>query len=155
MVAIAGRFGATVNQIVGDGIMAFFGAPGSTDDRDHALRCVGMALAMQERLKELRQKWFAEGIVDPFRVRIGINTGVASVGDFGSQGRVTYTAIGNQTNLTARIQTVCEPDRVLVSHSTWALIKENVACEAKGEITVKGIHYPLRVYQVIGIALRR
>jgi class 3 adenylate cyclase len=148
MVAIAARFGATVNQFVGDGIMAFFGAPESTDDRDHALRCVRMALAMQKRLDELRQKWFAEGIGNPFHVRIGINTGVASVGDFGSQGRMTYTAIGNQTNLTARIQAACEPGKVLVSHSSWGLIKETVPCQAKGEIRVKGIHYPVLIYEV-------
>jgi adenylate cyclase len=148
MAAVADRFGATVNQFVGDGIMAFFGAPDATGDRDHALRCVHMALAMQARMRELRERWFQAGIAHPFRIRIGINTGVASVGDFGSEGRTTYSAIGNQTNLTARVQAACEPGRVLVTHTTWALVKDAIPCTEKGELTVKGLHYPVRVYEV-------
>jgi adenylate cyclase len=152
MAAIADRFGATVNQFVGDGIMAFFGAPDATNDRDHALCCVRMALAMQARMAELRERWFEEGIQTPFAIRIGINTGVASVGDFGSEGRTTYSAIGNQTNLTARVQAACEPGRVLVTHSTWALVKDAIPCTEKGELSVKGLHYPVRIYEVVAEA---
>lgn len=148
MTAIAERFGATVNQFVGDGIMAFFGAPDATSDRDHALRCVRMALAMQARMRVLAKRWYEGGIVDPFRIRIGVNTGVASVGDFGSEGRITYSAIGNQTNLTARVQAACAPGRVLVTHTTWALVKDAIPCSEQGEIEVKGLHYPVRVYEV-------
>jgi adenylate cyclase len=154
MAKIADDFGATVNQFVGDGIMAFFGAPEATDDRDHALRAVRMALAMQRRMGDLREKWFREGVQTPFRIRIGINTGVASVGDFGSEGRTTYSAIGNQTNLTARIQEHCEPGRVLIGHTTWGLVKDAIPCEERGEIEIKGIHYPVRVYRVVGEAPR-
>ncbi len=149
MATIADAFGATVSQFVGDGIMIFFGAPEATTDRDHALRAVRMALAMQQRMSELGARWFAEGVQVPFRIRIGINTGVASVGDFGSEGRTTYSAIGNQTNLTARIQARCEPGRVLISHATWALVNDQIPCEEQGEIEVKGLHYPVRVYEVI------
>ncbi len=152
MAKVADSFGATVNQFVGDGIMIFFGAPEATDDRDHALRAVRMALVMQRRMTELRAKWFGEGIQTPFRIRIGINTGVASVGDFGSEGRTTYSAIGNQTNLTARIQSHCEPGRVLISHTTWALVNDEIACKERGEIEVKGLHYPVRVYEVMETA---
>jgi class 3 adenylate cyclase len=84
----------------------------------------------------------------PFRIRTGINTGVASVGDFGSEGRKTYSAIGNQTNLTARIQEACGPGRILISHTTWALIHDEIPCHERGEIEVKGLHYPIRVYEV-------
>jgi class 3 adenylate cyclase len=149
MAGIADSAGATVNQFVGDGIMIFFGAPDATSDRDHALRAVRMGLEMQDRMVELRKLWFARGVQTPFRIRIGINTGVASVGDFGSVGRTTYSAIGNQTNLTARIQDHCEPGRVLISHSTWALIKDEIPCEERGEIHVKGLHYAVRVYEVV------
>jgi class 3 adenylate cyclase len=148
MAAVADSAGATINQFVGDGIMIFFGAPDATSDRDHALRAVRMALAMQRRMAELSEKWFAEGIGTPFQIRVGINTGVASVGDFGSEGRTTYSAIGNQTNLTARVQDHCEPGKVLISHTTWALVKEEIPCEERGEIEVKGLHYPVRVYEV-------
>jgi class 3 adenylate cyclase len=153
MAAIADSAGATVNQFVGDGIMIFFGAPEATSDRDHALRSVRMAQAMQRRMSELGKKWYEDGIQTPFRIRIGINTGVASVGDFGSKGRKTYSAVGNQTNLTARIQDHCTPGRILISHSTWALIRENIPCEERGEIEVKGLHYPVRVYEVAQEAL--
>ena len=154
MAKVADAFGATVNQFVGDGIMMFFGAPEATDDQDHALRAVRMALAMQRRMTELRAKWFGEGIQTPFRIRIGINTGVASVGDFGPEGRTTYSAIGNQTNLTARIQSHCEPGRVLISHTTWALVNDEIACKERGEIEVKGLHYPVRIYEVVAEASR-
>ncbi len=100
---IAERHGATINQFVGDGIMIFFG--------------MRMALEMQRRMLELKDVWVHRGIRKPLRVRIGINTGHASVGDFGSEGRKVYSAIGVQTNIAARIQAACEPGRVLISDS--------------------------------------
>ena len=105
-------------------------------------------------MSELGEKWFAEGIQTPFRIRIGINTGVSSVGDFGSVGRTAYSAIGNQTNLTARIQDHCAPGEVLISHTTWALVKDQVSCRERGEIEVKGLHYPVRIYEVVAEASR-
>jgi len=148
MSVIAARYGATINQFVGDGIMIFFGAPQISSDKDHALRAVRMALDMQRRLFELQNIWLKRGIQKPFRARIGINTGYASVGDFGSADRKVYSAIGIQTNLAARIQTQCEPGKVLISHSTWALVHDEIPCEPKGEIQVKGIHYPVKIYEV-------
>lgn len=148
MSVIAERYGATINQFVGDGIMIFFGAPQFTSDRDHALRAVRMALEMQRRLLELKDVWVQRGIRKPFRARIGINTGHASVGDFGSEGRKVYSAIGIQTNIAARIQAHCEPGRVLISDSTWALVHEEISCTDSGELQLKGVHFPVRVYEV-------
>jgi len=128
--------------------MIFFGAPTATHDRDRALRAVRMAIEMQARLAELRTKWEHEGIEEPFQIRIGINTGVASVGNFGSKGRVDYTATGRQVNLAARLQVNCDPDKILLSHSTWSLAQDDIACIAKGEIQVKGFHQPVKVYEV-------
>jgi adenylate cyclase len=129
--------------------MIFFGAPDATNDRDHALRAVRMAVAMQNRMVDLRTKWYDGGIQTPFHIRIGINTGVTSVGDFGSEGRTTYSAIGNQTNLAARIQDRCTPGRVLISHPTWGLVKDEIPCKERGEIDVRGIHYPVQIYEVL------
>ena len=148
MNAIADRHGATVGQVIGDGLMAFFGAPQATNDRDHALGAVRMALDMQARMQQLHARWFKQGIQRPFRIRIGINTGYASVGDFGSVGRKVYSAIGVQTNLAARIQAHCPAGAILISHSTWALVHEQIDCQTMGEIQVKGIHYPIRTYLV-------
>ena len=150
MSAIAERYGATITQLVGDGIMLFFGAPTTTGEKDHALRAVRMSLDMQKRMSELQPAWFKRGFQRPFRIRIGINTGYASVGDFGSRGRMVYTAIGIQANLAARIQAQCVPGKVLISHTTWALVHEDIPCTSQGEIQVKGIHYPVKVYEVSG-----
>ena len=148
MMVIAERHGATINQLVGDAIMIFFGAPQATSDKDHALRAVRMALEMQRRMVELEDVWVNRGIQKPFRARIGINTGHASVGDYGSPGRKLYSAIGVQTNLAARIQAHCDPGKVLFSHSTWALVHDEFPCTDKGELTLKGVHYPVRVYEI-------
>ncbi len=148
MTVIAERHGATINQFVGDGIMIFFGAPQATSDKDHALRAVRMALEMQQRMLELKDVWLQRGIRKPFRARMGINTGHASVGDYGSEGRKVYSAIGVQTNIAARIQAHCEPGKVLISDTTWALVKDDIACTDKGELQLKGVHYPVRVYEV-------
>lgn len=148
MMTIAEYFGATINQIVGDGIMIFIGAPQSTSDEDHALRAVRMALEMQRRMRELQVSWVKRGIEKPFQARIGINTGYASLGDYGSPGRKLYSAIGVQTNLAARIQSHCTPGNVLISHSTWALVKDEIAYIDKGEFQFKGLHHPVRIYEV-------
>ncbi len=149
MAEIAAAWGATVNQFVGDGIMIFFGAPEATDDRDHALRAVRMAQAMERRMAELRMSWFEGGFERPFQIRIGIHTGVASVGNFGSPDRMAYSAIGKETNLTARIQSHCDPGGILISHATWALVRDEIECHEKGEIAIKGIHHPVRIYAVV------
>ena len=111
-----------------------------TNDRDHAVRAVQMAVEMQNRMQTLRQKWLRDGFEQPFEIRIGINTGQASIGNFGSKGRMDYTAIGRQVNLAARLQAYCRPGKILISHSTWVLVQEHVSCTPQGEIQVKGFH---------------
>jgi adenylate cyclase len=148
MTSVAERHGATIDKFVGDAIMIFFGAPDATTDQDHALRAVRMALEMQERMTELRRRWSAVGFDRPFAIRMGINTGMASVGNFGAKGRVDYTAIGRQVNLAARLQAACKPGRVLLSRPTWMLVRDQIPCVPKGEIELRGIHHPVRVYEV-------
>jgi len=149
MTVIANRYGGTIDKFIGDAIMIFFGAPDRTDDKDHAIRCVRMAMEMQTRMKILQNKWFDEGIEYPLSVRIGINTGLAMVGNFGAEERLSYTAIGGQVNLASRLEGVCEAGGILISHSTYALIKDEIQCEQKGKITVKGIHREILTYSVM------
>ena len=153
MSSIAQRFGATIDKFVGDAIMIFFGAPSQTQDRDGALNAVCMAIAMQRRMRELHAKWASEGVERPFSIRIGINTGQATVGAFGSRGRMDYTAIGRQVNLAARLESACDPGGILLSHSTWTYIRENVECESRGEIEMKGFHLPVKAYAVTAGAI--
>jgi class 3 adenylate cyclase len=79
---------------------------------------------------------------------MGINTGVVTVGNFGSAERTKYTALGKQVNVAARIQSHCEPGKVLLSHSTWLLVRDEIACVPKGELTLKGLHKPTPAYEV-------
>jgi class 3 adenylate cyclase len=148
MSAIADQYGATVDKFIGDAIMAFFGAPVVTDARLDALRGVRMAIAMLRKLEDLRLKWKREAFDDTWNIRIGINTGQASVGNFGSQRRVDYTAIGRQVNLAARLQAAADPGKILISHATWLLVQDEITCVPRGEISVKGFTQPVKVYVI-------
>jgi class 3 adenylate cyclase len=149
MTALAGQYGATVDKFMGDGIAIFFGAPAMMDDGNQALQAVRLGIAMQARMVELRDKWRREGVEEPFEIRIGINTGVASVGSFGAKGRMDYTAIGRQVNLAARLQAKCTPGSVLISHSTWALVQDQLDCRPCGELQIKGFHHPVKIYEAL------
>ena len=148
MSTIAREHGGTVDDLVGDAILVFFGAPDFTDDRDQALRAVRMAVKMQDAMGSLNERWASAGIPETLRVRMGVNTGVATVGNFGSAERTKYTALGKQVNIAARIQSQCEPGKVLIGHTTWLLIREEIACTLKGELTLKGLHKPMAAYEV-------
>jgi len=142
--------GGTVTEFGGDGLMALFGAPDELTPEDQVLNAVRAAQAMQSRFPVLNDGWSRLGVGDPLAMRIGINTGVLSVGSFGSGGRVTYTAIGLQANVAARLQSHCEPGGILLSDASWHLVKDVVACEPRGEVECKGVHYPVRVHAPVG-----
>ena len=146
MMQIAHRHGGTVDELSGDAILVFFGAPHATDDKDHALRAVRMALDMQAAMAGLEQRWRAAGITGSLRVRMGINTGVVTIGNFGSPDRMKYAALGKHVNLAARIQAHCEPGRVLLSQATWLLVQDQVRCAPAGEVQFKGIQKPVMTY---------
>ena len=143
-------FGGTLNEFAGDGFMAVFGAPAEMDPEDQVFAAIQAARDIHAHLPDLNERWFRLGIDQPVRTRIGINTGVLSVGTFGSEGRATYTAIGLQTNIAARIEAQCEPGGILLSQSSWHLAKDRVACEPRGEVTVKGVHFPIELYEPVG-----
>jgi class 3 adenylate cyclase len=138
--------GGVVTEFAGDGLMAIFGAPEAFEPEEQVRHALSAANSMHARLAELNTTWFRLGIEQPLRVRIGINTGMLSVGTFGSDGRATYTAIGLQMNVAARIQAQCEPGGILLSSASWHLVKDTVACDPLGEVTVKGVHYPISIY---------
>ena len=141
-------YGGTLANIQGDALFVIFGAPDKTNDQDHALRCVRMAIDMQRKMATLQQKWFEEGIEQPLQIRCGISTGMATVGGFGSDYIKEYTDMGMQVNLASRFESTCEPGGVLISHPTWALIKDEISCAPQGEIEVKGFSRPVRAYAV-------
>lgn len=146
MSQIVESHGGTLTEFAGDGLMALFGAPNEMAPEDQVEHAVRAALETQSRIPELNEGWFRLGIGNPLKIRIGINTGVLSVGSFGSEGRMTYTAIGLQANVAARLEAHCDPGGVLISEDSWHLVKDRIQCEPMGEVECKGVHYPVKVY---------
>ena len=151
MSKIAVSHGARIDKYVGDAIMCFFGDPASRGSKEDAVACVKMAIAMQRRMRELQLKWLDLGSEKPFQLRIGINTGFCTVGNFGSEDRMDYTIISNEVNLAARLQSHAELGGILVAHETSCLIKDTILTEEQEAISVKGFAHPVRVYRVVGI----
>jgi len=149
MAQIVRTWGGTIPQFTGDSIYAIFGAPDSKGERGDALACLGMASEMQMKMKTLREKWWNQGIQFPFQIRCGIHTGMANVGNYGSEGFMEYSAIGLNTNLASRLEQACQPGDIYLSHTSWALVKDEIPCEEVGTIEVKGFHYPIQTYRVL------
>jgi class 3 adenylate cyclase/PAS domain-containing protein len=151
MSSIALEHGATIDKFIGDAIMLFFGDPESKGAREDATACVTMAVAMQQRMRDLQAAWRERGQEHVFQLRIGINTGYCTVGNFGSDERVDYTVIGNEVNLASRLQTHADLGGILLAHETYALVKDSVLTEETGTITVKGFATPVKTYRVVGL----
>lgn len=149
MQEIINRYDGTLANIIGDALYIFFGAPDLTNDKDHAIRCVNMAKDMQKKIRELQPKWYDQGIEVPLLVRCGINTGVVTVGSFGSNERAQYTAFGMPVNIAARLENLCPPGEILISHQTWALVKDDINCAEHTTEMVKGFHRPIKTYKVV------
>jgi PAS domain S-box-containing protein len=148
MSKIALQYGATIDKYVGDAILMFFGDPETRGVKEDALACVKMALAMQKRVGELADHWRGIGIEAPLRCRIGIHTGYCTVGNFGSEDRMDYTIVGGAVNLASRLEHEAPPAGVLISYETFAHVNEEIQCEERGHIRVKGIAYPVATYVV-------
>lgn len=113
------------------------------------MACVNMAIAMQRRMRELQTEWRDRGLQKPFQLRIGINTGYCTVGNFGSEDRMEYTIIGSEVNLAARLQSHAELGCILMSHETYSLVKDMVLAEEREPIQAKGIAKKVRNYKVL------
>jgi PAS domain S-box-containing protein len=150
MSKIALQYGATIDKYVGDAIVMFFGDPTTLGVREDALACVQMAIAMQRRVCELAEEWRNSGIETPLQARIGIHTGYCTVGNFGSEDRMDYTMVGGTVNLASRLEHEAPPGGVLISFETYALVKDDVRCEERGRVRVKGIAHPVATYAVVG-----
>jgi adenylate cyclase len=148
---IASAYGATIDKYVGDAILMFFGDPETRGVREDAVACAKMAIAMQKRIGELAHVWREAGIEIPLRCRIGIHTGYCTVGNFGSEDRMDYTIVGGPVNLASRLEHEAPPGEVLISYETYAHVRDEVVCEERGQIRVKGIAYPVATYRVLAL----
>jgi predicted ATPase/class 3 adenylate cyclase len=137
----------TVNQFTGDGIMALFGAPLAHED--HAQRACHAALSMQKALVTYRKKILNDYGVE-FRMRIGLNSGPVVVGSIGDDLRMDYTAIGDTTNLAARLESIAKPGAILLSANTHKLIQDYFEFEPIADLNVKGKKEAQIAYNLTG-----
>lgn len=153
MTAIVYRHGGTVDKYEGDAIMAFFGEP--VNHPDHALRAVRAAVEMHLSLAALIETWHANQILPAeshFQIGIGLNSGQAFVGLLGSEQRISYTAIGDNVNLSARIQDLTKAYKwpILISAATQAQVSAEFETEFVDSVVVKGKTEAVRLYRVLG-----
>ncbi len=149
MTNIALEHGATIDKYIGDAVMLFFGDPTSKGEKEDARACVEMSLKMQEKMVDLRKKWKSEGFYNPFEIRIGLNTGYCNVGNFGSSQRLTYTIIGGEVNVAARLEAAGEAGGILMSYETYAHVQDMVEVEEKESVKMKGINREIKVFSVL------
>ena len=145
MLAEVHRYEGTVNQFLGDGIMALFGAPIAHED--HARRAVHAALGIGRALEAYQTELAPRGI--RFRARQGLNTGLVVVGSIGSDLRMDYTAVGDTTNVAARLQQASEPGRVTISAATHRLIHGYFATRPLGALQLKGKAEAIAAWEVV------
>jgi class 3 adenylate cyclase len=141
------QYEGTIASLIGDGLLAFFGAPVAHEDDPE--RAALASLAMVDAISEYRSYLAAERGID-FQIRVGINTGEVVVGNVGSDLRYEYSALGDTMNVAARMESAAPPGGVLVTAETHRFIAPRFHTEDRGEISVKGKSQPIRAFQVLG-----
>jgi class 3 adenylate cyclase/tetratricopeptide (TPR) repeat protein len=141
------RYEGTVNQVMGDGIMALFGAPLAHED--HAVRACYAALRMQESVKQYADDVRrSHGAV--VKIRVGLNSGEVVVRAIGSDLHMDYTAVGQTTHLAARMEQLADPGAIVITSGTLALAEGYVEVRSQGPVTVKGLADAVEIYEVTG-----
>ena len=148
MTTIALECGGTIDKFIGDAVMVFFGDPESLGEEEDALNCIEMALRMKARVDELREYWVRNGVKGGLDIRAGIATGHCTVGNFGSNQRMDYTALGGPVNISARLESKAPKNEILISDATHNLIKGKVETNYFDEIKLKGFARPIGIHLV-------
>lgn len=142
------RYEGTLARLMGDAILAFFGAPIAHED-DPERACLA-ALAMQEKIAVYGQELKRTRGIENFAVRVGINTGLVVVGEVGSDLRVEYTAMGDAINLASRMEQSAAPGTIVIAENTARLVRHVIELEPLGALSIKGKAEPVNAYQVLG-----
>jgi class 3 adenylate cyclase len=146
------RYEGTVNHVLGDGIVALFGAPLAHED--HAVRGCYAALRMQDSVKH-----YADGVRRtegiPIHIRVGLNSGEVIVRSIGSDLRMDYTVVGQTTNVAARMEQMAMPGSILIAADTLALAEGYIQVNPLGQQKIKGLDDPLEVFELTGAATAR
>jgi class 3 adenylate cyclase/tetratricopeptide (TPR) repeat protein len=152
MMAAVHRYEGTVNQVMGDGIMALFGAPLAHED--HAVRACYAALRMQEDMQQYATEvQRTHGV--PLHIRVGLNAGEVVVRSIGSDLHMDYTAVGQTTHLAARMEQMAMPGAILITPAVLGLVEGFVQVKELGAMPVRGLRDPVEVYEVTGASVVR
>src|SRR5215469_6340220 len=146
------RFEGTVNQVLGDGVMALFGAPLAHED--HALRACYSALAMQEEMRRHRRR-LGQSEESGLQIGIGLNSGEVVVRSIGNDLNIDYSALGHTTHLAARMEQLSGPGATLLSANTLRQVEGFIQVKALGAVQAKGISQPVEAYELIGATSAR
>ena len=146
MIEVISDHGGTIDKFIGDSIMVFWGAPKKIKYEDQALNAVACSKAMQEALALLNQDWQSKGFPS-LKMRIGIHSGLAIVGNFGNEKRSDYSAIGPSVNMASRIESVCQPGEVFISKQIIEYLPEN-KYQPAGEYQLKGLPEKILLYKL-------
>ena len=152
MMAAVHQYEGTVNQVMGDGIMALFGAPIAQED--HAVRASYAALRMQESVKHYAEEAQRRAGV-PIQIRVGLNSGEVVVRSIGSDLHMDYTAVGHTTHLAARMEQSARAGSILMSTEALRLAEGYVQVKPLGAVALKGLAEPVEVYELIGAGAAR
>jgi len=142
------RYEGTIAQLLGDGVLAFFGAP--ITHEDDPARAVNAALDILREIDAYREELRARWDMIDFQMRVGLNTGLVVVGDIGSDMHMEYMAIGDAINLASRMEQSAAPNTIQIAQDTYKHVKSAFEFEALGEIEVKGKSDPVTAYRVLG-----
>ena len=146
------RYEGTVNQVMGDGVMALFGAPIAHED--HGVRACYAALHMQEAVTRYAAEiQRTHGV--PVQIRVGLNAGEVVVRSIGSDLRMDYSAVGQTTHLAARMEQMARPGSILMTREMLRLVEDYVAVKPLGAVAVKGLAHPADVYELTGLGVAR
>src|SRR5205809_4793363 len=148
MMAAEHSYAGTVNQLMGDGIMALFGAPIAHED--HALHASYAALAMQAAIRRYSEE-VRRGHGITVHIRVGLNSGVVVVRAIGNDLHMDYSAIGQTTHLAARMEQLATPGSILLTAETLRLVEGLVRVNALGPVLIKGLAEPVAAFELVGV----
>ena len=150
MCQIATRNGGTLDKFIGDSLMITFGDDADSQPDQNSQRALQMALEMQQAITQMASTDLARSGSNHLSVRIGIASGYCTTGNFGSDTRMEYTAIGKAVNLASRLEELANPNEILVSHSVYQASAKAFHFDDQGPTPVKGFASPVSVYRLLG-----
>ncbi len=142
------QHGATLIQVIGDGIMVFLGAPDEMADTEQAERALNLSIAIQHKVRELAKNWLQSGLEYEGPARIGIHQDYVTVGNFGSHNLMEYTAVGRGINLASRLEVSCTPGYIKVSYPVYLLTKDRFDYGETVAESFKGFSREIRVCEL-------